>query len=55
MSTITLVVILLVLAIVGALALAGRSARKFVEDKKRKEHGHQAVRMPPPGRRARRK
>ena len=46
MSTITLVVILLVLAIVGALALAGRSAKKFVEEKKRKHH-FQAVRMPP--------
>ena len=47
MSTITIVVILLVLAIIGALWLAGRSARKFTEEKKRK-HGHnQPVRLPP--------
>ena len=54
MSTITLVVILLALAILGALALAGRSAKKFVEEKKRKHH-QPIVRMPPPGRHARRK
>lgn len=56
MSTITLVVVLLVLAILGALALAGRSARKFMEEKKRKHH-HPAVRLPPGrhGRHARKK
>lgn len=47
MSTITLVVILLVLAIFGLLALAGRSARKFEQEKKRKHHGPPPVRLPP--------
>ena len=46
MSTITIVVVLLVLAIIGALSLAGRSAKKFEQEKKRK-HGHQPVHLPP--------
>ena len=57
MSTITIGVILLVLAIFGALWLAGRSARRFTQEKKKRQHQHQAVRLPPAphGRRAKKK
>jgi uncharacterized membrane protein YdjX (TVP38/TMEM64 family) len=56
MSNITITVILIVAGVFLALLLARRSARAFMEQKRKKHHGKQAVRLnPTPHGRARKK
>lgn len=47
--TMTIAIIVLALAVLGALMLAGRSARAFMEQKKRRHGKHPMVHLPGPG------
>lgn len=49
MRTMTIVVIALALAAVGAMMLAGRSARTFMQEKKRRRGRHPIVKLPSGG------
>jgi hypothetical protein len=48
-QTVTIFVVVLALAVVGALALAGRSARAFMQEKKKRQGSHPFAKLPGPG------
>lgn len=49
MQSVTIFVVVLALAIIGALALAGRRATAFMQDKKKRRGHHPMVKLPGPG------
>lgn len=49
MRTVTIVVIVLALAIIGAFMLASQRARVFMQEKKKRHGRHPFVKLPGPG------